>query len=110
MIDLLRLLRKRRQQNSSLVFQVVPFLLAGAIVLVEFALKMVVRLRICRLIGMKREEKNKKSPAWEVNSVSVGEIAKKFRAPASVRCDWPMLRYSHVIFSTSCNCEVLQLR
>jgi hypothetical protein len=101
MIDLLRLLRKRRQQNSSLVFQVVPFLLAGAIVLVEFALGMVVRLRICRLIGMKREEKKEKVSSLGLNSVSVGEITEKFRAPASASCDWPMRRYSHVIFSTS---------
>lgn len=71
--------------------------------MVEFALRMVVLLRICRLIGMKREEEKRKVSGLEVNSVSVGEIAEKFRAPASVGCDWPMQRFSHVILSTSSN-------
>lgn len=45
-----------------------------------------------------------------LNSVSVGEITEKFRAPASASCDWSIRRYSHVIFSTSSICEVLQSR
>lgn len=70
--------------------------------MVEFALGMLVRLRICRLIGMKKRRKKKRevSSYIEVNSAGVGEIAKKKkpRAPASVGCDWLVQHCGHVIY------------
>lgn len=77
-IDFLRLLR-RRQQNSSLLFQVVPFLLEGAIVSGRVCTGNVGAVEELSTYRNEEEEEKKRevSSYMQVNSAGVGEIARK---------------------------------